>query len=317
MLKQTIFFALSVLFAVTLVSYFTGPQMAFAPGDYEPATLVMVALLTGLAWFDGAYWREQFCVIACPYARFQSVMVDAQSLQVGYDLGRGEPRGKGTHALHKTLGDCIDCGLCQRVCPKGIDIRDGINQQECISCAKCVDACAGVMKSLGRSPGLIRYDTEARLSEKVKNKKPRWVSLLRPRVFVYVFLWLGLFGFGLAEFVNREPFHTRLITLPGAPLVVTESGIKNHFAVKIANQTAQPASFRLAVESPVSVHLESPGELRDVPAGDERTLPVLISTPYGTSPGLVRLSIEMVSAGTDGLPLPAVKRAVMRPLVLP
>lgn len=315
-LKQTIFLGVSVLFAATLVGYFTGPEKAFTPAEYEPATLVMVVLLTGLAWFDGAYWREQFCVIACPYARFQSVMVDAQSLQVGYDSSRGEPRGKVSRAQNAPLGDCIDCGLCQRVCPTGIDIRDGINQQECISCAKCVDACAGVMKSLGRAPGLIRYDTEKRLSEKVADKKPRWFALLRPRTLVYALLWLGLFGFGLAGFVNREPFHTRLITLPGAPLLVTESGIKNHFAVKIANQTAEAASYRLAVESPLGVLLESPSELRDVPAGDERTLPVLVTIPEGTPPGELRLSIQTVPVGSGG-GASAVKRVVTRPLVLP
>jgi cytochrome c oxidase accessory protein FixG len=110
----------------------------------------------GVMAFQFGWFREQFCTVLCPYARFQSVLMDAQSLLVGYDAHRGEPRGK----LRETgKGDCIDCHLCVRVCPTGIDIRNG-TQLECIACANCVDACDSVMRQIGRSPGLIRYDTE-------------------------------------------------------------------------------------------------------------------------------------------------------------
>jgi cytochrome c oxidase accessory protein FixG len=317
--KQAVFLLISLLFAQTLVSYFAGVDAAFDPFHYENTTLVMVTLLTALAWFDGAYWREQFCVIACPYARFQSVMVDAHSLQVGYDVARGEPRGKNSRSVDGPLGDCIDCGLCQRVCPTGIDIRDGINQQECISCAKCIDACAGVMRSLGRAPGLVRYDTEANLNSDraLRHNDRRWAALVRPRTFVYAVVWLGLFGFGLAEFVNREAFHTRLITLPGAPFLVTDSGVKNHFALKIANQTSVLASYRLVLVEPENVQLESPDLLRDVRPGEERTLPVLVHIPVGVPQSDLRISIETVptAGGESGAQLQ--KRFVTRPLVLP
>src|SRR5690606_33015371 len=113
---------------------------------------LMMALTTALVLFDFAYFREQMCTIACPYARFQSVLMDKDSLIVSYDPTRGEPRGRRSRAQRKdeqagitlNLGDCIDCGACVRTCPTGIDIRDGL-QMECISCTQCIDACDVIM----------------------------------------------------------------------------------------------------------------------------------------------------------------------------
>ncbi|MDD2944100.1 MAG: FixG Ig-like domain-containing protein, partial [bacterium] len=132
--------------------------------------------------FQFGWFREQFCTVLFPYARFQSVLMDSSSIVVGYDAKRGEPRGK---ASDSSNGDCVDCKLCVKVCPTGIDIRNGV-QLECIACTCCVDACDSVMTKLGRKTGLIRYDSEERLLGKTTK-----LRLFRPRVLLYAILVLG------------------------------------------------------------------------------------------------------------------------------
>ena len=126
-----------------ILTWMTSPPSEH-PWAFSTMTLVTLAFYFDLAWF-----REQFCSFLCPYARFQSVIMDRNTPVVAYDHARGEPRGK--HAK----GSCIDCGLCQRVCPTGIDIRNGL-QLECINCNRCSDACDMIMTSLKRPKGLIR-----------------------------------------------------------------------------------------------------------------------------------------------------------------
>src|SRR5690606_26461561 len=140
---------------------------------------VMMTLTTGLILFDFGYFREQMCTIACPYARFQSVLLDPDSLIVSYDPERGEPRGKPRKddEVTVTLGDCVDCSACVRTCPVGIDIRDGL-QMECIACTQCIDACDSIMDKLSRPRGLIRYTSEHAL-------KQGRTRILRPRVMLY------------------------------------------------------------------------------------------------------------------------------------
>jgi cytochrome c oxidase accessory protein FixG len=172
--KQAAFLAVSAAFGFNLVAIFVGPENIFA----STAAVTVALLLTALAWFDSAYWREQFCHIACPYARFQSVMQDLNTRTIGYDAKRGEPRRKGKQ--RDGAGDCIDCGLCTRVCPSGIDIRQGASQLECTGCARCVDACDNVMATIKKPSGLIRYDKlhvfespSQKSSEVPPSKRPR------------------------------------------------------------------------------------------------------------------------------------------------
>ncbi len=120
---------------------------------------------TGLMLFDFLFFREQLCLIACPYGRFQSVMLDRQSLIVAYDENRGEPRKKGRHGEGEQAGDCVDCNQCVVVCPTGIDIRNGL-QLECVNCTQCIDACNNVMDRVGSPRGLIRYSSQDALAGK-------------------------------------------------------------------------------------------------------------------------------------------------------
>ena len=133
----------------TFLSYFVGVKNLHdwiwtSPPWQHPGAFAVVAFITGLMMFDFCYWREQLCIIGCPYGRFQSVLLDRGSATIGYDCHKGEPRGRGRDREEKKLGHCVDCHLCVDVCPTGIDIRDGL-QLECIGCAQCIDICDQVM----------------------------------------------------------------------------------------------------------------------------------------------------------------------------
>ncbi|MDH5502030.1 MAG: cytochrome c oxidase accessory protein CcoG, partial [Gammaproteobacteria bacterium] len=181
--KQFLWIALALFTGFTFVGYFspiqvlTADLLSFSAGPWE----IFWVLFYGFATYGNAgFMREQVCKYMCPYARFQSAMFDHDTLIVGYDAERGEPRGarrRGSDPKEKGLGDCIDCTMCVQVCPTGIDIRKGL-QYECIACAACIDACDQVMDKMEYPRGLIRYSTERSLEHKQ-------YRLLRPRTLVY------------------------------------------------------------------------------------------------------------------------------------
>ncbi|MES2307644.1 MAG: cytochrome c oxidase accessory protein CcoG, partial [Verrucomicrobiota bacterium] len=158
-IKHILYFILAFVIAHVFLSYFISlPKLyrMMLVNPWENGTYFLQAMfVTGVLYFNFAWFREQFCIVLCPYGRFQSALIDDHSVIIGYDEKRGEPRGKvGTEGA----GDCIDCLRCVQVCPTGIDIRQGL-QIECIGCSNCVDACNEVMKKIDRPPGLIRYDS--------------------------------------------------------------------------------------------------------------------------------------------------------------
>ncbi|HSQ72116.1 MAG TPA: cytochrome c oxidase accessory protein CcoG, partial [Rubrivivax sp.] len=164
-IKHALWIAVALYTGFSFVGYFTpirvlsGELAALALGPWESFWI----LFYGFATYGNAGWmREQICKYMCPYARFQSSLIDADSLVIAYDQGRGDPRGARSRKADPrvlALGDCVDCTLCVQVCPTGIDIRNGL-QNECIGCAACIDVCNGVMDRMGYAPGLIRYATE-------------------------------------------------------------------------------------------------------------------------------------------------------------
>ncbi len=178
--KYAIYFGVCFYLAHTFLAYFVGVDRLSewiwrsAPWEH-PLGFGVVALVTLAMMFDFCFFREQLCIIACPYGRFQSVLLDRSSWIVAYDKKRGEPRGKSKSASNQ--GDCVDCKLCVTTCPTGIDIRDGL-QLECINCTQCIDACNTVMHKIGRAPNLIRYSSQARDAGETRTK-------LRPRVILY------------------------------------------------------------------------------------------------------------------------------------
>jgi cytochrome c oxidase accessory protein FixG len=187
--------------------------------------------------------REQVCKYMCPYARFQSVMFDADTLIVSYDSARGEVRGSRKKSLdHKAagLGDCIDCDLCVQVCPTGIDIRDGL-QYECIGCALCVDACDSVMRKMGYETGLVRYTSEREL----QGGKTKW---LRPRIIGYIVmlsLMIGVFSYNIA---TRIPLELTVIRDRNNLYVETgNGGIDNIYRLHIVNMDMSPHRYVLSI----------------------------------------------------------------------
>lgn len=287
-LKQIAFAAVSLSFALTFTSFFTQPERVFTFASTEIS--VAVALLTALAWFDGAYWREQFCHIVCPYARFQSVVQSKSTVTIGYDKTRGEPRRRGKN--RDGAGDCIDCGLCVRVCPSGIDIRQGVNQLECIACARCIDGCDSIMTSIGKPQGLIRYDSEARLSE--GSNPPRFAVFRRPEILGLIAVVVGIFILGVHELVHRKDFHFQLLTVPGTPFVVDGDRVKNIYTLKVSNQSSADAQLVVDLKdhSNSEAKIESPTALGMVRQGEERVFPVLFSTARSTTAKTVTLQVK-------------------------
>jgi cytochrome c oxidase accessory protein FixG len=288
LLKYAVFGALSMYLAHTFLAYFVGvDQLAHwvtrSPIDHPIAFLVMAGT-TALMLLDFGWFREQVCMVACPYGRFQSVLLDRRSLIVGYDQRRGEPRGKvGRRGLSvvkpaSAAGDCIDCRACVTCCPTGIDIRDGL-QMECIHCAQCIDACDSIMDRLDRPRGLIRYSSRDELAG-----APR--RLLRPRIVLYplllVAVW-GALGFALA---HRAPADVTILRGIGSPFTVLPSGrVSNQIRVKIVNRSADPHHYRigLAPDRAAAGGLEmiAPDNPVTVPAGKAMTTSLFVTAPAG------------------------------------
>jgi len=228
--------------------------MVFHAPSAHPEVFAWMLGTTILFYVSFGLFREQFCVVMCPYGRLQSALLDDDSIVIGYDERRGEPRGKATAKLSKsaletpakTKGDCVDCSRCVVVCPTGIDIRDGL-QLDCIGCTACIDACDEVMVKLDRPRGLIRYDSLKGL----RGEKRRF---LRPRVYIYtVLLVAGMVAASIAV-GRREPFEANLLRLPGIPYTRDEAGnIRNGFELHIVNKTNATTHFQITpVQDPAS-----------------------------------------------------------------
>jgi cytochrome c oxidase accessory protein FixG len=252
--KWAVYAVLSVALAHVFVSYFVGWDallrwMTGPPAEHWGFFLVM-AVTTALVLFDFGYFREQMCTIACPYARFQSVLMDEDSMIVSYDPNRGEPRGKGKQ--REGLGDCIDCLACVRTCPTGIDIRDGL-QMECVACTQCIDACDAIMLKVGQAPGLIRYTSEHAL-EGLPTKK------LRPRTALYGGLLVAVAAMFTVTLVAREPFDVNVGRATGAPFMEMPDGtVSNRLVFRVRNQTPAPVTFSIEGAAPTGMDLRVVG----------------------------------------------------------
>lgn len=269
-LRWAIYLLLSMILAHTFLSYFVGTDrlaqwMRSSPFTHPAAFLVMIGT-TALVMFDFLYFREQMCLIACPYGRLQSVMLDRSSLIVGYDARRGEPRRKGKRPA-SGAGDCVDCHQCVVVCPTGIDIREGL-QMECINCTQCIDACDAVMDRVGLPRGLIRYSSQDAL-------EGRPSRLLRPRTVLYPLALLGLIvAFG-AVLSTKYGFDAGILRAPGAPFTRTVDGrISNSMRLRLVNRSDQPQTYAVQSLTPEGVDLQvvdvegltlQPGETSIVP----------------------------------------------------
>ncbi len=232
---------------VTFVGYFSSirelvPSLATLSAGKWPALWTM--FFTVATYVNAGWMREQVCKYMCPYARFQSVMFDRDTLIVSYDSQRGEPRGsrkKSSDYAALGLGTCIDCSLCVQVCPTGIDIRDGL-QYECIGCALCVDACNSVMDKMNYPRGLVRYTSEREL----EGGKTHWA---RPRIIGYVTVLALMIGVFSYHVLNRVPVELTVMRDRTNLYVTTDSGeIDNVYTLSLVNMDANPHEFEIAIE---------------------------------------------------------------------
>ncbi|MCH8497546.1 MAG: cytochrome c oxidase accessory protein CcoG [Marinobacter sp.] len=230
-----------------------------------------VGFFTVATYLNAGWMREQVCLYMCPYARFQSVMFDANTRVVSYDPNRGEPRGgrrKDANVSELGLGDCIDCGQCVQVCPTGIDIRDGL-QYECIGCALCIDACDDVMEKMNYPKGLIRYTTENEL-------EGRTSKLLRPRTFGYGAVLALMIGAVVVTLVNRVPLQFDVLRDRGSLYQMNNQGfIENSYTLKIINMSEVPHTYELSVHGLPTAELISQNQIT-VAAGEDRLLAAVV-----------------------------------------
>jgi cytochrome c oxidase accessory protein FixG len=291
LLKYLVYAGLALLLAHAFLGYFV-PVVELAgwvrrsPLEHPTSFLIMLGT-TALVCFDFTYFREQTCLVACPYGRFQSVLLDRRSVVVGYDARRGEPRMKGVKQRPARAGDCIDCRLCVLTCPTGIDIRDGL-QMECIHCTQCMDACDAVMDRVGKPHGLIRYSSADALAG-------RRTRLVRPRVAVYaaaLAVTLGFFAGGLGA---RAAPDVTLLRGVGAPYTLEPDGkVVNQVRLKVTNRGREDRAYRIELPAPPGAELVAPVNPLPVPAGQARTTSVFVVAPQalfsrGECPALLRL----------------------------
>ncbi|QJD57795.1 cytochrome c oxidase accessory protein CcoG [Pseudomonas sp. gcc21] len=253
--KHSIWLAVSIATAITFVGYFT-PIRELVVDTFTLEiggwAAFWVFFFTAATYINAGWLREQVCFHMCPYARFQSVMFDKDTLIVSYDPNRGEQRGprkKGVEPASVGLGDCIDCNICVQVCPTGIDIRDGL-QYECISCAACVDACDEVMDKMNYPRGLIRYTTEHNLAgEKTK--------VLRPRLLGYGAALLIMIGLFIATVANMAQVSLDVERDRNVLFREARGGnIENVYIIKLFNKSQQQQTYTLTVDGHPGLTLE-------------------------------------------------------------
>ncbi len=235
--KHAVFLAISLVLTHTFLAYFIPARelvdiIPSGAGDHMSAFL-WTMFWTAVIYFDFAWFREQTCLILCPYGRLQSTLIDDATIIIGYDEKRGEPRVK-----HRSQGgDCVDCHRCVHVCPTGIDIRNGL-QMECIGCADCIDACDDVMRKVGKPTGLVRYDSRMRFDTGKQ-------TFLRPRVYVYAAA--GLLGLTVFAFTagGRTSFQANMLRSSGVPFVIDDGKIRNLYTLHLQNKTTESRTYRV------------------------------------------------------------------------
>ncbi len=230
----------------TFVGYFYPiKDLLFALTSFEVSgwALFWIIFFTVATYINAGWLREQVCMYMCPYARFQSVMFDQDTLIVSYDKKRGDPRGsrkRDAVPAELGLGECVDCELCVQVCPTGIDIRNGL-QYECIGCALCVDACDSVMDKMEYPRGLIRYTSEHQL----EGGTTHW---LRPRIIGYVVVLLLMVGVFSYNMLSRIPLELTIIRDRNQLYVTTDSGaIDNIYTLQLVNMDTNMHEFAISI----------------------------------------------------------------------
>jgi cytochrome c oxidase accessory protein FixG len=276
LVKHSLWLIVALWTGVTFVGYFTpikellGSAIAFTLGPWE---IFWIFFYAAFLYLMAGFMREQVCKHMCPYARFQGVMFDPDTLIITYDEERGEPRGarkKDIDPNAAKLGDCVDCGICVQVCPTGIDIRKGL-QYECIACAACIDACDEVMDKVGSPRGLVRYSTENAMA---KHYAPRDIlgHLLRPRTILYTSILMVIIVAAAWSLAVRIPLKVDIIRDRSTLAREADDGrIENVYNLHISNTDETAHRYAITVSGIEGIDIV--GErLVEVPPASAKTI---------------------------------------------
>ncbi|VVN17418.1 hypothetical protein PS663_04167 [Pseudomonas fluorescens] len=272
--KHTLWLGISLLTGLTFVGYFTPIRplaVELLTWQMGGVSLFWVLFFTGATYINAGWLREAVCMHMCPYARFQSVMFDKDTLTISYDVARGEyrgPRKRDVNPADVGLGDCIDCQLCVQVCPTGIDIRDGL-QMECIGCAACIDACDSIMDKMGYERGLVSYTSEHQL-------QGGKTHLLRPRLIGYSAVLLVMIAALVVALVERPMVSLDVTKDRGMFRENAQGLIENIYSLKVINKTQQRQDYRLELVDAEGFQLQGKTEI-SLAAGEISDVPVSVA----------------------------------------
>lgn len=281
-------------------------------GPWQWFWMVFYAFAT---WGNAGFMREAVCKYMCPYARFQSVMVDDDTFVVTYDHVRGEPRGGRSRRIdHKEagMGDCVDCSLCVQVCPTGIDIRDGL-QYMCIGCGACVDACNQVMDKMDYDQGLIRYTSGRAITDGLTQTQVR-KRLFRPRVLAYMGI-LALIGIAfVVSLATRTTLKMDVIRDRGTLGREVAGGmIENVYRLQIINTTESPLTLTLSASGVPGISIKTADHAAtsvSIDSASNRLVPVVVRAPaQQVKPGLYDIELKAVAQSVDGRETTVVERS--------
>ncbi|MBZ0153893.1 MAG: cytochrome c oxidase accessory protein CcoG [Planctomycetes bacterium] len=273
-LKILVFLLLAAVISHSFLGYFMRTEVLLeavtsSPGKH-PTAFIFIVIATGALFFNFTWFREQLCIVICPYGRLQGALYDPDTVLVGYDQKRGEPRGP---AGKEGAGDCVDCYRCVAVCPTGIDIRNG-TQLECVGCANCIDACDDVMSKLGKPKGLVRYDSQ-RAFETGERR------FFRGRVVLYAILLL--LGISVMTFAitKRRPFEASLVRAPGRSYTLEDGRVHNVFDLQLINKRPDRRKFTIVVQQPTGTGAETlvAGTELELDSLEDRRIPVHVFVP--------------------------------------
>lgn len=296
-LKWSAFVGVSLVLTHSFLAYFVGTDklahMITHDPRENPGTFVFMASTTAILLFAFGWFREQFCTIMCPYGRFQSILMDEDSITVSYDEGRGEPRR--SPAVPKAeQGDCINCYRCVDVCPTGIDIRRG-TQMECIGCTACIDVCNEVMLKVHKPEGLIRYTSYNAMVEK---KKTRFI---RSRVTILSVALLGVLGGLAVVLTTRPPIKATIFNAKTTPYQVIDAQaadplLSNQFYIVASNYTFDPGQVQIQSSHP-QVTVISQTNPFPLAEGEEKKVGIFLTFPkslltQGTAQIPLQISIQ-------------------------
>ncbi|MFZ3231457.1 MAG: cytochrome c oxidase accessory protein CcoG [Pseudobdellovibrio sp.] len=303
--KWVIFFILCSVISHSFIAYFVGADALLKMIQNSPnenmSYFTLVASITGLLLFNFGWFKEQFCIIMCPYGRIQSVLMDQNSMAVLYDEKRGEPR-KSPSVPAAAQGDCVACNKCVQVCPTGIDIRKGI-QLECIACAACVDACNEIMTKVNKPLNLIRYSSESGVFGKIKSFRSfMYLSIIIVSVIVLVY-----------QLSTRQLFQATVLRGKDLPYSLSknekdEEIVVNHFRLHLKNQAYEQLRFNLSLiqgdKDQDSIELAAPVNNIELKAGEDSTVHFFIKSKKQLTSGVGSYRTQLllkVIKGNDSL----------------